>query len=131
MGTPTSNEDLHEKFNQNYEVDTKIGSNEDLETERVIIDKAVSNSQRNPKTIVSIPDDSSMDDVKMKVLENLEKDEDGHSKCKLCGKVMMGRTNMKKHIETHLEGLSFSCETCGKQSRSSDSLRKHKSIYHR
>ena len=37
--------------------------------------------------------------------------------------------NMKKHIETHLVGISFSCTKCGKQFRSSSLLSVHKTFH--
>ena len=81
---------------------------------------------------VSIPEDSSMDDVKRKVLEYLEKGENGQCRCKLCGKVTTGVNrvqNMQKHIESHLEGLSFPCRECGKQFKRSNSLNAHKATH--
>ena len=131
--TPQSNEVKHETFNQNYEDDTHFVSNDNPEA-KLVIEETVIDQQRNLNKAVSIPEDSSMDDVKLKVLENLEKDENGNSRCKLCGTVMTGRNrnyNMKKHIETHIDGISHSCRICGKQFRSSNSLSVHKSIFHR
>merc|ERR1712098_829728 len=92
------------------------------------VGKRIFNSQKNFNETVSIPGDSSMDDVKRKVLEHLEKLENGHCRCKVCGKVMVGSnpvTNMKKHIETHLEGISFPCRKCGKQFRTRNTLSVH------
>ena len=53
-------------------------------------------------------------------------------KCKSCGKLTKGSaTQMKRHIETHLEGLSYPCRMCGKVSRSSHALQAHMSSYHK
>ena len=49
-------------------------------------------------------------------------------KCKICGKETSGRNrkqDLGNHIETHLEGLSFECQTCGKCFRSRNALRCH------
>ena len=49
-------------------------------------------------------------------------------KCKICGKVSSGRNrrqDLGNHIETHLEGLSFVCQLCGKIFRSRHVLRCH------
>ena len=51
-------------------------------------------------------------------------------KCTRCGKRARDRTDMSKHIETHLEGLSYPCDQCGKISRSSHALRYHIYTYH-
>ena len=53
--------------------------------------------------------------------------EDGTFSCRLCGKAgVKQRFNMKNHIETHLEGLSFPCQHCGKTFRSRNNLYIHK-----
>ena len=41
-----------------------------------------------------------------------------------------GRWLMKRHIEVHLDGLSYPCKLCNKEFRSKNSLIKHKSTYH-
>jgi len=128
--TNKSKEDPDETINHNYEHDTKNFSCEvpdaDIAAENPFID-----SQSNFSGAISIPEDSSTDDVKNKVLEYLEKGENGQASCKLCGKVMAGSRNnaqnMKKHIETHLDGISFSCRKCGKQFRTSNSRQSHES----
>ena len=46
--------------------------------------------------------------------------------CNVCGKQSASK-NMPSHIEAnHITGVSHACDTCGKVSRSRDSLRKHK-----
>ena len=81
---------------------------------------------------------TSVDDVEQKVMEFLGENEIGDFLRKLCGKVDKARyggqrksRNMKNHIETHLEGISFSCNLCGKQFRSRNSLNCHKSVFHK
>ena len=66
-----------------------------------------------------------------KLNENMEKCEDGSYRCKICGKTGNESRNMRNHIETHMEGLSFTCPICQKSFRSRNSLFKHKSVYHR
>ena len=68
--------------------------------------------------------------------DNLELLDGGHYRCRLCGKDSLGmkrnaRQNMKNHVETHLEGLSYSCQHCGKEFRSTHSLNVHKSSKHK
>ena len=53
-------------------------------------------------------------------------------KCTVCGKMTKGsQTQMKRHVEVHLEGLSYPCTQCGKVSRSSNCLNRHMTVYHR
>ena len=66
----------------------------------------------------------------------IERLEDGHVKCTVCGKVSTDKrkdirlTNMKYHIETHIEGLSYPCTICDKTFRSKHSYSSHKSKFH-
>ena len=124
--TPQSNEDPQEAFIKSF--DKNIDNIRNVSPE-----VKVPNEKTNVAT-VSIPEESSLEDVKMKVLEYYEKDEGGNSRCKLCGVVRMGRNhiqNMKQHIETHLDGITYSCTICGKQFRSSKSIYNHKLNFHR
>ena len=54
------------------------------------------------------------------------------STCKVCGKELFGKyrnQHMADHIETHIEGLSFKCQQCGKLYRTRNLLRSHKYKY--
>ena len=68
----------------------------------------------------------------------MERADDGENnwKCTVCGKAMKGRDSlvklhMRSHIETHIEGLSYPCNECGKVSKSSNALNVHVSRNHR
>ena len=82
---------------------------------------------------ISIPvnDGSSIDEIEQKVIEHLEKNEDGFYMCNLCGKVGDRRNHMKNHIETHLDGISVSCSICKKQFGSRNSHNVHMSRNHK
>ena len=94
-------------------------------------DKYDEDSSVNFKAI-SLNDSSSVDEIEQKVTEHLRKNENGDYTCNLCGKTG-GKNirNMKNHIETHMEGISFSCSICGKQFRSRNSMNNHKTVFHR
>ena len=65
-------------------------------------------------------------EVENTVNQHVEKSSDGLYKCGLCGKTAKHIRNLKNHIETHLEGLSFPCQLCGKTFRSRNSYNTHK-----
>ena len=72
------------------------------------------------------------EEIDQQLSENITKGEDGVYSCGYCGKV--GDRNvfhMRNHVETHMEGLSFPCQSCDKTFRSRNSLNFHKSKYHR
>ena len=75
-------------------------------------------------------DASIVSDVENTVNQYMELCEDGRYKCTLCGKMQKEKgkflRNLKNHIETHLEGLSFPCQLCGKSFRSRNSYNTHK-----
>ena len=82
------------------------------------------------KSIVSLSleDVSEVDNA---VNENMEKIASGMWKCKLCEKTATRTYILKNHIETHLEGLSFPCQLCGKTFRSRPSYKNHKCFHNR
>ena len=46
--------------------------------------------------------------------------------CKTCGKGDKRLHNMKKHVEIHIEGLTYECQLCAKTFRSKNSYNFHK-----
>ena len=91
-------------------------------TENVIDN--VSGDESEPNTSqVSIPNDIS---PLQNAAQYVEKTMDNKFKCTICGKVSNTKQNSQYHIETHLEGLSYDCKTCGKSFRSRRSFVAHK-----
>ena len=78
--------------------------------------------------------DGNMDlELEQKIQEMTETDDDKLI-CRVCGKVTTGRNKKQdigKHIETHIEGLSFDCQLCDRTFRSRNSLKTHTSMNHR
>ena len=69
--------------------------------------------------------DTSIEELNLLLAEKMEKI-DGIYTCKVCQKTSKDKTNLGKHIESHLEGLCFSCNECSQQFRSRMALRHHK-----
>ena len=84
------------------------------------IDKA--SIQMNTQILQIDTDD--LEELDQKLLENMQNIAGGYS-CNICSKTTKLRSDMKIHVETHMEGLSFPCNTCGKEFKSRDSLRSH------
>ena len=76
-----------------------------------------------------------IEQINQRIEEYLMIAEDGSCSCGVCGKAgdntKNRRQNMRNHVETHMEGLSFPCQSCDKTFRSRESLRVHKNRYHR
>ena len=74
------------------------------------------------------------DDIKAIVDNHIEKYEnnDGEEvwKCRTCGKSSSNKVNLAKHVEIHIEGLSFECQVCGKSYKTRMSLDQHKKLKH-
>ena len=92
--------------------------------------------QQDIKPIVLADNLTDLSEVTEKINENLIENGDGTLSCGVCGK--MGDADnkrqkyiMQRHLETHLEGLSYPCQACGKTFRSKNSLNCHVSTFHR
>ena len=75
-----------------------------------------------PVNQVSVPNVAKID---QKFAELIELEEDGIYRCAVCEKKIRNKKDMKRHLETHLSGLSYDCSQCGKSFRSSNALRMH------
>ena len=114
---------------------------EDVETshtqEETILDNVEDNDKYNapkkriPKADRSVAVVSSASNVEAKVAVDdlVEKTENGYM-CKACGKTTK-TLDIRRHVEIHIEGLSFDCQFCEKSFRSRNSFNTHKSTQHR
>merc|ERR1712126_340607 len=97
-----------------------IGKVED----NVLLQKDITTITTNAKDIKNVME---------KVNEYIEKCSDGSFRCTVCGKTNNKRNaaqNMRNHIQTHLEGMSFSCNLCQMNFRSSNAMHIHKTRNH-
>ena len=72
-----------------------------------------------------------LNDIDEKLMEHVARLPNKTLQCKICGKTASQLSNIKNHIETHVEGLSFPCPVCGKTFRSRHTMRSHKSQNHK
>ena len=88
------------------------------------------------RNVVSAPNKHVVDKIHMDATEETEINlkinelllkENGMLCCTVCGKTGTDIRNIKRHIETHIEGLSYPCQMCGKQFRSRNAFNCHKS----
>ena len=64
-------------------------------------------------------------EIDEKFAELIEKEDNGPYRCTVCERKIKEKRDMKRHLETHLSGLSYTCPQCSKSFRSSHSLRMH------
>jgi len=63
-------------------------------------------------------------ELDLQILEMIEKS-DGVWKCKVCGKTSKYSSDIKKHAESHIEGMSLVCHTCDKSFPNRPGLQDH------
>ena len=73
----------------------------------------------------------SSEEIKMKIGELYEKT-DGVWRCLVCDYITDNSSGIiRRHIESHLDGLSYTCTLCNKDFRSKNYLTWHKSSFHK
>ena len=81
---------------------------------------------QNPQQLIN----ASNSDVDEKFKELIAKEE-GYLRCTVCEKTMVHQGSMKRHLETHLTGLSYNCQHCGDTFRSRNTLKHHNFLKHK
>ena len=51
--------------------------------------------------------------------------------CNVCQKIMKKKQHMRKHVETHIQGVTHDCKLCGKTFKTRNSLETHTHAYHK
>ena len=132
------------KNKQSYSVPENVNANTEV-TETKQIEKTKAYPRQKLREIVAMDkivspiSTENIDEIRKTLQQYIETSADGILKCTICGKEAscppsaprVGRRNLENHIETHLEGLSFPCQLCGKTFRSRNSYNVHKTKSHR
>ena len=101
---------------------------EDTENDNEIVGVRRKSLPRSERTVaVTVKDNSAAEET---IQEHLGR-EDGVYYCKVCNYSKKKKQHVTNHIETHIEGLSYSCTVCHKTFRSRNSYLNHKYIYHK
>ena len=100
------------KLDDDFVTETKFNNREVVEDENNFKVSGINsqNKKVRNKTIVTVSGHDK-DEVKKKI-EDIMTKEDDFFKCTVCGKMSKDKSNMKKHIEIHIEGLSYECDFC-------------------
>ena len=131
------NNDIKDEFDESVKEDNSISKIiEKQSTETKVIKERRELIPRNTTVALNPEENIGFD---KQVLQYLEECSDGSYKCTACGKTSDNerggkskqKFNMKKHIETHLDGLSYSCPFCEKTFRSRNLLSWHKYVHHK
>merc|ERR1712025_51199 len=68
-------------------------------------------------------------EIRAKINQMIEKTEEIW-KCKGCGKMSVELSNIKRHAETHIQGINYSCHICSKIYTTRNNLDSHISHIH-
>jgi len=124
-------EDTEKYFENNFETGKESDTSE-IKKFKTETSQSKSRRPRQSSSSVALAgsfSDLNTEEIDQKIAEYLVRDEDGFYSCGVCGKAgdsTKKKQNMQKHIETHIDGLSFPCQSCDKTFRSRESLRIHK-----
>ena len=90
------------------------------------VENEVGRISKPERTVAVTVNDNSV--AEETIQKNLVREVGGYS-CKICNFSRKLKIDVTRHIETHIEGLSYSCSVCQKTFRSRNSLNVHKANY--
>ena len=120
-----------EKVNQqkNQKASETLPTEDFSKSDKMTPPKTETEIDEHAKVVVPVSSNLPLDEVDQRISDIMSKNESGKYVCTICGKNSKKHIqNMRNHIETHLDGISFSCQICNRQYRSRNSLNKHKSV---
>ena len=130
------NDDKEETFEANPNEDPKYDNIEaapeikPISTESKRIPRQKIDNSVAPVALVA-DNIGKMSEINEKVLQYLEKSPEGKYYCTLCNHTNGLKSAVVRHIETHIDGLVYTCHVCEKTFRSRNSMISHKSKSHK
>ena len=103
----------------------------DIEIPSIIKAKSTPVVEERALKVSSESNETSTSKVESKFEELITREDDNHYRCTVCEKKIGHKNDMRKHLETHLTGLSYDCQYCGKSFRLRNALHKHKHFVHK
>ena len=73
----------------------------------------------------SNPELSTNNEIDLQIEQMIDKNEEGLWNCKVCGKTLSKKYNVKRHAETHIDGMSHVCHICSKIFPNRPNLQSH------
>ena len=137
LGGSSSEEEIDKERNTEQSMKENVKSQDKVDTKDIFRNLTPTTTNTNTNELatfekVSIPISAeNLNEIEEKVSQYVEKLDSKRFRCTICGKEAVLQRNLKNHIETHLEGLSFPCSTCGKTFRSRNSLFCHQNKFHK
>ena len=123
----TSSFKQSESFEQKQRMaNLKGGKNISVKSEGIEFEEKVVQSQMKQKA-----ETANIDHVTMtKISSMIARRPDGFYTCTDCEYTTKSKSHMQEHVEKHIEGLEYPCNSCSKVLRSSLSFRNHKRTCH-
>ena len=119
LGGKTEGHETVKEYNQNdQKFHNEINSNNESENESYIVERK---QKATPISVIG----HNQEEVNQKIKELLFKESDMY-KCTVCGKMSKDNRNMKRHVEVHIDGLSYQCSLCDKTFRSGHAFSMHR-----
>ena len=124
-GTSDYINEVHEKMESKLETfDNYYETNNSTKSSVAHEKKIISNNIVS--TVVSEGDNDTVLEELMKKISQMVERVDGIYECKVCKKQSRNKTDLERHREIHIDGVTLTCEFCNKTLSSRESLRKHK-----
>jgi len=117
--------DQEENTNQNSNDKPFLLKEEDYVEEVDVTSTEIQTSERKARRLPIPYAVSTKNNEAKEAVDQLVKNADNMFECKSCGRTARSSSDIRRHVEIHIEGLSFDCQICGNSFRTRCSLAKH------